>query len=342
MTKKTSLTDVAELAGVSRTTVSYVLNHVTTIHISEKTRQRVLDAARELHYHPNASARSLAQQRTLTLGLVLCTSHNRLRTDAFLPAVLYGVSSITAPAGYRMLVQVLEEDATSPDTYINLVHEARIDGIILAGVRSDDPQLPKLRAENFPVVIWGQLPGNDFPFVDVDNVRAAQMAVEHLVSLGHQRIACITNTSLRSHESADRLRGYQTALRAHDLPLDDSLVGYGNHSAYSGFEAMRSLLALSERPSAVFAASDVMALGALRAARDAGLRVPHDLALVGFDDVQFAEYVVPSLTTVQVPAQAIGATAARMVLDIIQTGNRPAPILLETELVIRESCGAQL
>jgi DNA-binding LacI/PurR family transcriptional regulator len=192
------------------------------------------------------------------------------------------------------------------------------------------------------VVIWGKLSGIDLPFVDVDNVNAARVAVEHLIALGHRRIACITNAPPQYAESADRLRGYQMALLTHGLAADDGLIGYGNFHEPSGFEAMKVLLALPERPSAVFVASDVVALGALRAARSAGLLVPHDLAVVGFDDIQLSEYVMPPLTTVRVPARAIGATAARMVLDIIQTGRHPASMLLETELVVRESCGAQL
>ena len=340
MAKKPSMDDVARLAGVSRTTVSYVLNNVTSMHISEDTRQRVLTAARDLDYHPNASARSLARRQTLTLGLVLCLSPDRLSADAFLLEVIYGITSVTVPAGFRLLVETVE-DQTNPNSYIHLVREAHINGMILAGTRTDDPQLPWLSASDFPVVLWGKIPECDLPFVDVDNVSAARRAVEHLIALGHRRIACITNASLRHPESVDRLQGYRAALHSHNLPFDEALVRYGDYQERSGFQAMRSLLELPERPSAVFVASDMVALGAVRAAISAGLRVPNDLALVGFDDVQLAEYVVPSLTTIRVPAREIGAASARMLLEIIQTGQRPPSALLETELVIRESCGAQ-
>jgi LacI family transcriptional regulator, galactose operon repressor len=338
MTKKASIADVAKLAGVSRTTVSYVLNNVTTIHISEKTRQRVLNAARELRYHPNASARSLARQRTLTLGLVINKSPAQLSADAFLPSVLYGIASVTAAAGFKLLVEAVE-DVSRPDAYISLFHEAHVDGIILACSYAGNRQLAPLRDVNFPIVVWGQIPGSDLPFVDVDNVRAAQVAVEHLIALGHRRIACITNAPPQFTESIDRLRGYRNALEAAGIPFAEALTRYGNYDERSGFDAMCSLLGLSERPSAVFAASDVIALGALRAARSAGLQVPLDLAVVGFDDIQLAEFVLPPLTTVRVPAHAIGATAARMVLDNIQTSISPVATLLGTELVIRESSG---
>ena len=342
MRSKPSITDVAKHAGVSRTTVSYVLNNVTDIHISEQTRQRVLESARELDYHPNAIARSLARKKTLTLGLVLCANLDRLNSDAFLPGVIYGIGSITAPAGFRLLVEVVD-DVSRPDSYISLIREFHSDGIILAGVRPEDHHLHKLNADDFPVVLWGKLPDSTLPFVDVDNVSAARMAVEHLIGLGHTRIACITNALPTSaHEASDRLYGYRTALEAHGLVYDETLVRYGDYQERSGFEAMRSLLELSERPTAVFVASDVVALGALSAARTAGLNVPNDLAVVGFDDIQLSQYVVPPLTTVRVPAHEIGATSAQMLLNLIQNGHRPASVFLETELVVRESCGARL
>ena len=345
MSRKPSISDVAKLAAVSRTTVSYVLNNVTSIHISEPTRQRVLDAARELNYHPNAIARSLARKQTLTLALVLCVSPDRLSADAFLPGVIYGITSVTAPAGFRLLIEVVE-DVTQPDAYVRLIGEAHVDGMILAGVRLDDTQILELRPNNFPIVLWGQLPGSDLPSVDIDNVQAARMAVEHLITLGHERIACVTNAPLQQPESVSRLEGYQRALQTHGIAYDESLVRYGDYEERSGYEALVDLLTLPLPPTAAFVASDVVALGALRAAASAGLRVPQDLALVGFDDIQFSQYLLPPLTTVRVPAREIGATAARMLLQLVQNGLGvllpPASVLLETELVIRESCGAQL
>lgn len=342
MRSKPSIRDVAKHAGVSRTTVSYVLNNVMGVNISEQTRQRVMNSARELDYHPNAIARSLARKRTLTLGLVLCSNLDRLNSDAFLPSVIYGIGSITAAAGYRLLVEVVD-DASRPNAYTSLIREFHSDGIILAGVRPDDHHLNGLNAEDFPVVLWGRVPEINLPSVDVDNQSAARMAVEHLIALGHTGIACITNTAPgAAHEAADRLRGYQMALEAHALAYDERLVRYGDYQERSGFEAMASLLEQPERPTAVFVASDVVALGALSAARAAGLNVPDDLAVVGFDDIQSSQYVMPPLTTVRVPAHEIGATSAQMLLNIIQNGHRPASVFLETELIMRESCGARL
>jgi LacI family transcriptional regulator len=340
--RKTSITDVANHAGVSRTTVSYVLNNVAGVNISEQTRQRVMEAARALDYHPNAVARSLARNKTLTLGLVLCSNLDRLNSDAFLPSVIYGIGSVTSQAGYRLLVEVVD-DTSRPHAYTSLLREFHSDGIILAGVRPDDHQLAGLNAEEFPLVLWGRLRDSHFPSVDVDNVAAARMAVEHLIGLGHTRIGCITNTApSAAHEAADRLRGYQIALESHALAYDERIVRYGEYKERSGFEAMASLLEEAERPTAVFVASDVVALGVLSAIRAAGLSVPNDIAVVGFDDIQSSQYVLPPLTTVRVPAHKIGATSAQMLLNIIQNGQRPASVFLETELVIRESCGTRL
>jgi LacI family transcriptional regulator len=338
LAKKPSITDVAKLAGVSRTTVSYVLNNVPSVQFADATRQRVLDAARQLNYHPNASARSLARKQTRTLGLVVGLIPNRLASDSFLLSIIKGVSSTITSAGYRLLVEPVEDIAT-PDAYMSLVREARIDGMILGGAYTNDPQLSELHDSDFPIVLWGKLPGTDFAYADIDNAGAARQAVEHLTGAGHRRIACITNAPLRAPESADRLNGYRQALAGQGIPYDESLVRYGDYQERSGFEAMSSLLSLVEHPTAVFVASDVVALGALRAIATSGLRVPNDVAVVGFDDLPIAEYGIPPLTTVRVPAHDIGATAARMALNIIQTGARPASVLLETKLIVRESCG---
>ena len=210
--------DVAARAGVSRTTVSFVLNDVPGVNISQETRKRVLQAAQELGYVPDAAARSLASRRTHTLGLVLVRNQSHLAADAFLPQVIHGLAESTRQAGFRLLLEQVE-DISRPDTYIHLVRAKHIDGIILSGPRSDDNQLTTLVSEGFPVVLLGQLPGNSACFVDVDNRSAAREAVEHLIGLGHQRIGCITNGPLQYTGSADRLAGYQDALQTGGIPL---------------------------------------------------------------------------------------------------------------------------
>ena len=338
--RRSTSRDVAKLAGVSQATVSLVLNGVPGSRISDKSRRRVLDAARRLDYHPNASARSLVRQRAGVLGLVLRQHSDFLGANAFLPRVIAGLTSVTVPAGFKLLVEPVE-DVSRPDAYIQLAREAHVDGMILSGVRSDDDQLRHLSDRDFPVVVWGRLPGSEMPFVDVDNAAAARTAVEHLIRLGHRRIACITNGPPEDAASAARLEGYQLALEYAGITFDAQLVRYGDFEERSGTDAMLDLLALTPRPSAAFVASDEVALGALKAVRARGLRVPDDIALVGFDDLPISEFVDPALTTMRVPARAIGAQAAVMLIELITSHVQPESRLLPTELVIRESCGAR-
>lgn len=331
--------DVARLAGVSRTTVSLVLNDVPGARISPETRRRVLEAARQLGYRPNAAARSLASQRALTVGLVLCHPPEHVYTDPFLPQVILGISGVLRDTDYRLLV----EPAPDPQgtDYLALAEEKRIDGFLISGPRVDDTALLKLQQDKFPVVLLGHLPGVDLPSVDVDNTRAAYTAVQHLIRLGHRRIGIITNGPLRYTASQERLAGYRTALERHDIPFDPDLVVEGEFTAASGERAIQRLLQVQPRPTAVFAASDTVAMGVLRVLREAGISVPEEMAVVGFDDIPLAAYVDPPLTTVRLPAYELGREAARLLLAIVERGEAPRQrVLLETSLVVRLSCGA--
>jgi DNA-binding LacI/PurR family transcriptional regulator len=333
---------IAEEVGVSRTTVSLVLNDVPGVRVSPETRQRILEVAHRLNYHPDAAARTLVSGRTCTIGFVLCQSPDRIFADAFLPEVLRGVGDAVQENGFRVLIHSVE-DITASGAYIGLVREKQTDGIILSGPRSDDRQLLQLKAEGFPVVLLGQLPGSGIPFVDVDNVGAAKQAVEHLIGLGHRRIGMITNAPLAYTAARDRLTGYRQALKEAELGYADGLVRTGDFREESGHEAMNDLLDIAQPPTAVFVASDLVAFGALVAIKQRGLEVPTDVALVGFDDVQLAHYVDPPLTTVRLPAYALGYQAATLLTQLIggeTVGVRE--ILLQTELVVRQSCGAAM
>ncbi len=337
--KKVTSHDVAKLAGVSRTTVSLVLNDVPHTRITEGTRQRVLDAAKRLRYRPDAAARSLATKQTRTIALVLYQSADRIVGDAFLTSVVRGLCEVAQQRGFRLLLHPFE-DVGKSEAYISLVLENSIDGLIVSGPRSDDEQLPKLREDGFPVVLLGQLNGAGIHFVDVDNAAAAFRAVSRLVQLGHRRIGLITNAPLEYTASAARWRGYQEALEEAGLPYDESIVRYGNFRAQSGYQAMEELLALTEPPTATFIASDEVATGALAALHERGISVPDGMAIVGFDDIPLARYLTPPLTTIRLPAYDLGLQAADMLIDIIQ-GEEIAEtgVLLDTELIIRESCG---
>jgi DNA-binding LacI/PurR family transcriptional regulator len=337
--KQATSQDVADLAGVSRTTVSFVLNNVPGMKISEETRQRVLEAAQQLNYYPASAARTLASGKTHRIGLVLCEQRDHLMADAFLPPFLRGLSDLAQQESYRVVFQS-GEDKAGETAYVGLLREQQVDGLIVSAPRSDDSQLSRLYEEGYPLVLHGRLPDCDLPFVDIDNVGGAHKAVSHLIGLGHRRIGLITNAPLSYTSSQDRLTGYRQALQEAALPLDDELVRYGEFSPESGRKAMESLLALPSPPSAVLVASDVVALGAMAAVRKQGIRIPQDIALVGFDDIFLAAYVSPPLTTVRLPAYGLGWAAGDMLIRLINEDDLvEKQMLLESELVIRQSCG---
>jgi len=331
--------DVAKLAGVSRTTVSFVLNDVPGVKITDETRQRVLQAAQELNYYPTAAARSLASGKTKRIGLVLGEGKKRLSADAFLPAFLQGITASVHRRGYLLVLQ-MAEDVPSHEAYVRLIREQQVDGLILSGPRSDDPLLAELAEDEFPLILHGRLGRCAIPCVDVDNEAGAYRAVTHLIGLGHRRIGFVSNAPLSYSGAQARFRGYKHALAEHMLPLEDELVRTAAFMPEAGKAAMQYLLALPERPTAVFAASDVVAIGVMSAIQAAGFKIPQDIAVVGFDDIFLAAHTQPPLTTVRVPAYGLGWTAAELLISLIE-GEEASSVILETELVIRDSCGGR-
>jgi LacI family transcriptional regulator len=327
---------VARRAGVSRSTVSVVLNDRTTIAIAPETRQRVLDAARELGYVPSAAARQLASGQARTIGLVISYAEN-LKVDAFVPQALFSLNEAAHRRGFRVLVEAIE-DVTRPDAYHALVRGKQIDGLIVLNPRDDDPDLPTLIDEGYPVIVIGHVPNG--PQVDVDNVGAARTATEHLIGLGRKRIAHVPYAPLAHHSSAMRLAGWREAMTAAGLDASDAWVEAAAFSADSGARATERLLQ-RVLPDALVAGNDVVAFGAMTALREAGLRIPEDVAVVGFDDVPLARHACPPLTTVRLPAVEMGRRAAERLIRRIEGRRDPAGAgdLLPTELVVRASSG---
>lgn len=326
--------DVARLAGVSRTTVSFVLNGRRDVLISEATRRRVEAAAVELGYHAHEPARQLAGGSSRTLGLVLCQAPEQVAVDALLAEVLRGLATVARGAAFRVLVETV---APGPGSYVGLLHSRQVDGLVVSGPRADDLVLCDPRSAALPIVLQGTLPAAVVPSVDVDNGASAQVAVEHLIALGHQRIACITNAPLAYTAAADRVAGYRAAMRAAGLALDPALIAEGDFDAASGHRAMAQLLARGGDLTAVFVASDTVAVGAISALRQAGLDVPRDVSVVGFDDVPLAAFFDPPLTTIHLPAFELGATAGQVLVDRVRGGQVPTATTLATTLVVRAS-----
>ena len=335
--KRVTSKDVAKLAGVSRTTVSFVLNNVDA-NISEETRQRVLHAARDLNYVPDAAARMLVSGQSRTLGLLIHAA-THLRVDAFVMQELYSLLEVSREHGFRVIIEAVE-DVSRSNVYGELVHAKQIDGLIVVNPRSDDAQLPKLIDQGFPLVIIGKIKHEGGHAVYHRSI--AEQAVTHLINLGHTRIAHITFAPSEFLSSDQRLRAYKRAHKKAGLEFDDALIRYGNLTADSGFEAMMSLLTEKKRPSALFAGNDTIAIGAMAAIHQQGLRIPDDIAVVGYDDIPTAPFTIPPLTTVRTPAVEQGRLAAEMLVDLVQGKVVVNPQQeLSASMVIRESCGAK-
>ena len=331
--RPTTLLDVARLAGVSTATVSRALEKPKTV--ADATRTRVMEAVVACGYTPNVVARNLRKMETRLITILVADI-----TNPFFNEIIRGIEQVARENGYSVLLADSENDPGQENAYGSLLAAKRTDGMILlngrmpAGLLLPDGDGP---ADAPIVVACEYLPNLDLPTIQIDNIEAAKRATGHLVQLGHRRIGFVTGP-VWNVLSRDRLYGYRDALLAGGLPFDESLVVTGNFSIQSGVAATESLLRLSSRPTGVFASNDEMAIGAIRAARDAGLRVPDDISIVGFDDIRFAAFVDPPLTTIRQPGQEIGRRAMSHLVRIL-SGERVAERrqILPTELVIRGS-----
>ncbi len=340
MAKRVTSQDVAMKVGVSRTTVSFVLNNVEGMQISQETKSRVLAAADELGYLPNAAAQALASGRSKTIGFLLARRPSLIAADMYLTQVLDVLASEVNRKGMRLLLEVVEH-YKNREAYLKLARSNSIDGVLYSGPQFEDAALRFLVDHSVPTVMMGALPGTTHPFVDIDNRTSACQAVEHLIHLGHSRIGCITNAPPSYVASTDRLQGYRDALQAHGIAYDPRIVRYGDFDPESGYQRMKSLLAADRGLTAVFVASDVVAFGAMRAIREHGLSIPQDIAMVGFDDVTVSQYIDPSLTTMQLPLAEMARGACDILLGLIQGDFTGATqVLLNAKLIVRASCGA--
>jgi LacI family transcriptional regulator len=319
--------------------VSRVVNDQPNVR--EEVRERVQKVIRDTGYQPHAAARSLVTRRTRIVGVLIPEAVSTLFTDPFFSLLLHGVTNTCNTHGYHLMLSLFDSPADQGEMYRRVVGAGHLDGVIVASTRVDDPLIPKLLQDLVPFVLVGRHTDERVNYVDVDNVAAAQMAVEHLIRLGHRRIGAIAGP-LSINSGADRLQGYRQALEARRIPVDESLVVVGDFSKGSGQAGAQRLLQAS--PTALFVASDIMAIGALTTLRQEGVRIPDDVALVGFDDIPTAAAVEPALTTVRQPIERLGSMAADLLLSLLDNPpneNGPAhQIILPTQLVVRDSCGA--
>ncbi|GAP63328.1 LacI family transcriptional regulator [Ardenticatena maritima] len=310
--------DVAKRAGVSRSTVSRVLNNQPGVH--PETRERVLAAVRELNYHPNFAARALKRQRADAVGVIIPSSFREPRSDE--PRGYYFTEIIRGAYNYftehRMAVTLLDDEGTF-EFYQSIFERRQVDGILFIDLELGSDMTRRLKSLGFPFVVIGNASEPDVVGVDVDNYGSSQRVVQYLYSQGHRRIAII-NGPERRLASRDRRAGFLAAIEHLGLDFPEAYDQPGDFSERSGQKAMRRLLQVSPRPTAVYAINDRMAIGAIRAARDAGLNVPDDISVVGFDDIPVAPYINPPLTTMRQPLYELGAEAARLLHEIIANG----------------------
>jgi DNA-binding LacI/PurR family transcriptional regulator len=325
--------DVARLAGVSRTTVSFVLNGRKDIRISQATRERVLEAAERLGYQADAAAGQLARGDSLTIGLFLRMDASHIASDTLLPQIVQGLGEAARGANYQVLIESMPP---APGGYRRLLQSRRVDGLIVSGPLVEDGELYSVYDDGFPIVVQGHAVNPTVPSVDVDNVEGARAAVAHLVANGHTSIAMITNAPLTYVSAKERVDGYKLALQDAGIEFAPGLVAEGSFLAESGQTAM-ALLLESRHFTAVFIASDAVALGAMSAIRAAHLRIPEDISIVGFDDIPLAAHFDPPLTTVSVPAYNLGVTAGNVLLAQIKGEPVPQRSLLGTALQVRQS-----
>jgi DNA-binding LacI/PurR family transcriptional regulator len=328
-----TIRDVAARAGVSHQTVSRVINH--SPRVTEATRQRVLDAIRDLSYVPSPMARGLSTNQTRSIGVVADDV-----SDHFFARVVAGAEEEARRRGYYLMIGSVEPDDEEIG-YLRLMLERRVEGLILArpSVPLAEADLAAARSAGVPLVAVGSSELSGVPVVDVDNRQGGYDATRHLLQEGHRQIATVVGPA-GWPSAAARLEGYRQALREAALAEDPELVEHASDwGLESGQAAAAVLLERGPAFTAVFAQSDLIALGAIRGLREAGLRIPDDVSVVGYDDLPVAAYVEPALTTVHQPMGEVGARAAGIVLDQIAGGDAPAAEthLLPTALVVRES-----
>jgi DNA-binding LacI/PurR family transcriptional regulator len=325
-----SIKDVAKAADVSYSTVSRALND--SPRVKTETKKQIQRIAAEMGYLPSAVARSLVKQRTQTIGIVVTTI-----TDLFFAEVIHAIEETALVHSNSVILANSHGEPERELQAIRNLRERRVDGIILVSGCSSREELCAEKMTGVPIVIINNVHQEHIGHsVEVDNVGGGRMATQHLLELGHTRIAHIAGPAWE-WDARERQSGYEHALQAHDVPVDPTLIIRGNSRPHGGIKAMQQLLSISPRPTAVFCYSDATAVGAMRAARAAGLRIPHDLSVVGFDDIDLAPFLEPPLTTVAQPKRKMGETAVQMVLALLEGDAPVEDCVLPSRLVVRES-----
>lgn len=329
-----TIKDVANKAGVSVATVSNVINN--TRFVSEDLRKKVEVAIREVGYHPNVLARGLRRGDTKSIGLVMPDNSN-----PFFAELAKEIEDMGFESGYGFFLCNSSSDLQREATYVNMLISKQVDGIIFIASHSDYEHLMELKDRNIPVVqVDREIPLQLGDVVLINNEKGGYLATKYLIELGHRKIACITGP-FDITPSADRVRGYRRALKEAGIPIREAYILAGDFQYQSGENNLAHLLRLEDVPTAVFVCNDMMAIGAIKQAKISNVRIPEDVSIVGFDDIQFVAAVSPSLTTIAQPIRELAQTAISLLMEKIQKESgmlKGKRIVLEPTLVIRESC----
>jgi len=336
----TTLKDVAKKAGVSTATASMVLNNrVSKIPISEETRKKVLEAVQELGYFPNIFARSLRTKKTATIGVIISDIK-----DPYYAGVIEGIEKVLNENGYNFFFSTTENSLRKEKIYFHKLLEIRPEGfLIVGGIRPfSNEEKNELREERVPMVAIGRSASSyaKVSSVAVDNFKGAFEATEYLIKLGHRDILHISAYQIRV-SGTERMNGYKSALKQCGLK-NKCWIEKGSVTAKSGYRVMTRVLKEDRRPTAVLAYNDVSALGIMRSIKHYGLKIPEDIAIIGFDDIPISAYFSPPLTTVRQPQQELGMRGAELLMNIIKEGRESIEvqnIILEAPLIIRKSSG---
>jgi LacI family transcriptional regulator len=334
---RATITDVAAEAGVHPSTVSRVLNDHAGSTIRPETRQRILVVADRLGYRPSALARSLRLQRTLTLGMLVPDI-----TNPFFSSIIKGAEDAARERGYNLILCNSEDEPEREATYLRVLREGQVDGLLIASSQMADDTIAELREDAFPFVLLNRAAhGVDDLAVLVDNHAASVEVVAYLAALGHRRVGHIAGPQ-NTTTGVERRDGYRAAVLEHRLADEPGLLVEAEaFSELAGHRALQVMLAGPARPTAIFGANDLIAIGMLQGLREIGVRVPDDLSIVGFNDIPLAGLLEPALTTVHVPQLEMGVAGAHLLIDRLEgkpIGN--VRVILPTELVIRASSAA--
>ncbi|MBM4323824.1 MAG: LacI family transcriptional regulator [Deltaproteobacteria bacterium] len=342
MNKKVNIKDIARLANVSHTTVSRALNNKSRIR--KETREKILSIAKELGYRPNFVARSLVMKRTKTLGLVITNIANPFYTE-----LAQGIEKTATKLGYSIILCSTQSDISTEKQYIEMLRSKGVDGIIFSSAHMEDPNIVELAEEEFPIILvnrrtYHPTVKEKIDYVGVDNLHGGFLAVEHLIRLGHKRIGVIGG-SVESSVGLERLEGGKKALQAYGLEQRNDYFLEGNFLKRSGYHRGKEFLKMAVMPTAIFATNDYMALGVYQALLEERIRIPEDVALVGFNDIEFSSMKGIELTTIGQKKFEMGAIAVEMLVDRIEKKDDKLSgreVFLEPELIIRKTCGFYL